>query len=156
MQKINNKKYRSFIFVLSFGLIICIVGSNNVYSTLPDLSTLDFFSPTNNNSLDVKITPIVNPISTESQSKFKIEFFEPGTDMVQVHVDYDFIITKNDENLFSAAQLTGQPLLHTAEGAVTIPYSFTTPGEYNITVLAMGINFIPIKEEFVSFPIIVT
>ena len=156
MQKINNKKYRSFMFVLSFSLIICIVASNNVYSKLPDMSTSDFFSPTNNDSLDVKITPISNPISTESQSKFKIEFFEPGKDMIQVHVDYDFIITQNNEKLFSAAQLTGQPLLHTAEGVVTIPYTFTAPGEYNITVLAMGINFIPIKEEFVSFPIVVT
>ena len=156
MQKINNKKYFSFIFVMPFILVICTIGNSNVYSKLPDATFLEFFSPTDNNSLDVKITPNNHPISSQNQSKFKVEFFEPGKDTIQVHVDYDFIITKNDEKLFSAAQQTGQPLLHTAEGVVTIPYVFTTPGDYNITVLAMGINFIPIKEEFVSFPITVT
>jgi hypothetical protein len=47
--------------------------------------------------------------------------------------------------------LTGQPLLHTAEGIVTIPFKFNSSGNYTLEVAVMGINFVPIRTEYASF-----
>ena len=76
-----------------------------------------------------------------------------STDTIQVHIDYDFIILKdNTTEVFKASQQTGQPLLHTAEGIVTIPFTLEEPGSYTIRVPVMGINFIPMVTEYADFP----
>ena len=80
-----------------------------------------------------------------------ITFLQPSSQTVQVHVDYDFAITNNDKEVFRASTKTGQPLLHTAEGIVKIPYKFDQGGEYSLQVSVMGINFIPIKTEQALF-----
>ena len=62
---------------------------------------------------------------------------------------------KDGEEIFNAA-LPGQPLLHTAEGVVTIPqppYQFPGNGEYSIMILVHAINFLPIAPETSTFPI---
>ena len=70
----------------------------------------------------------------------------------RVHVDYDFIILKdNTTEVFRASQQTGQPLLHTAEGIVTMPFTLEDPGSYTIRVPVMGINFIPMATENADF-----
>ena len=58
---------------------------------------------------------------------------------------------KDNQEIFRASSVTGQPLLHTAEGVVTIPYKFDQAGKYLITVSVMGINFIPIRTEVANF-----
>jgi hypothetical protein len=80
-----------------------------------------------------------------------ITFLQPSSQTVQVHVDYDFAITNKDKEFFRASTKTGQPLLHTAEGIVKIPYKFDQGGEYSLQVSVMGINFIPIKTEQALF-----
>jgi hypothetical protein len=109
---------------------------------------------TTGGSLDINITsPEV--ISTDKEVKFKINFFEPGTDTIQVHVDYDFQVLKNGKEIFSAAKQINQPLLHTAEGSITIPFMFSSSGSYSIKIPILGINFIPINPEYAEFKFVI-
>ena len=80
--------------------------------------------PTSGGTLDVKLEPIPSPIESGQETNYKVTFLQKGTGTIQVHVDYDFIILKdNTTEVFRASQQTGQPLLHTAEGIVTMPFS---------------------------------
>jgi hypothetical protein len=83
-----------------------------------------------------------------------------GSGTVQVHIDYDLTIKDSSgKQVFSASQLAGQSgaaPLHTAEGIVTIPYTFQGPGDYTIDVTVYGILFNPIKPESADFTIKVT
>ena len=109
---------------------------------------------TSSGTLDVKLEPAPNPIKSSQETNFKVTFLQKGTETVQVHIDYDFVILKNnDTEVFRASKQTGQPLLHTAEGIVTIPFTLQEPGSYNIRIPVMGINFIPMATEHVEFPI---
>jgi hypothetical protein len=87
-----------------------------------------------------------------SQATFKVSFLKPSADTIQQHIDYDFAIMKDGQKVFSAVP-AGQPLLHTAEGVVTIPYTFQGNGDYSIQVSIAGINFVPISTETATFPI---
>jgi hypothetical protein len=120
--------------------------SKSVQITLADSK-----APTDGNSLsiDLQIQPF--PITRNVDTQFAIKFLQPSSETVQVHVDYDFAITKNNNEVFRASSITGQPLLHTAEGTVKIPYKFTQDGEYSLQISVMGINFIPIKTEQALF-----
>jgi hypothetical protein len=107
---------------------------------------------TSGGTLDVKLEPISSSIESGQETNYKVTFLQKGTDIIQVHVDYDFIILKdNTTEVFRASQHTGQPLLHTAEGIVTIPFTLEDPGSYTIRVPVMGINFIPMATENADF-----
>ena len=109
---------------------------------------------TSGGTLDVKLEPTPNPIKSSQETNYKVTFLQKGTETVQVHIDYDFVILKNnDTEVFRASKQTGQPLLHTAEGIVTIPFTLQEPGNYTIRIPVMGINFIPMATENVEFPI---
>jgi len=141
----------SFMIMGSFLIITFIVGlifTNSFGVTIPNL-----VQSTSGGSLDVSISPSPEIINTNEQVKFKVDFLEPGTDKIQVHVDYDFQILNNGEEIFSAAKQISQPLLHTAEGSVTIPFTFSSPGLYSINIPVLGINFIPINPESAKFDI---
>lgn len=113
--------------------------------------------PLSGNSLDILIEPTLN----EQDGSFKVSFLKPNTDTVQVHIDYGFVIKQGDQEVFNAA-LPGQPLLHTAEGVVTIPQSdqppikFPANGDYTIEISVAGINFVPMNTETATFNITVT
>jgi hypothetical protein len=108
--------------------------------------------PTSGGTLDVKLEPIPSPIESGQETNYEVTFLQKGTGTIQVHVDYDFIILKyNTTEAFRASQQTGQPLLHTAEGIVTIPFRLEDPGSYTIRVPVMGINFIPMATENADF-----
>jgi hypothetical protein len=109
---------------------------------------------TSGGTLDVKLEPTPNPIKSGQETNYKVTFLQKGTSNVQVHIDYDFVILKdNTTEVFKASQKTGQPLLHTAEGIVTIPFTIKEPGSYTIRISMMGINFIPMATEYADFPI---
>ena len=128
-------------------------GVNNTNSgskiAIMSISSASTTTSTDAKSLNVKIEPSPFPV-TAGDVKLKISFLQP-TNIVQVHVDYDVSIMKDNQEIFRASSVTGQPLLHTAEGVVTIPYKFDQPGKYLITVSVMGINFIPIRTEVANF-----
>lgn len=142
--------YRSS-FVLT--VILC---WSSLLSSIPLVQTSGVASgdieATSGGTLDVKLEPIPSPIESGQETNYKVTFLQKGTGTIQVHIDYDFIILKdNTTEVFRASQQTGQPLLHTAEGIVTIPITLEDPGSYTIRVPVMGINFIPMATENVDF-----
>jgi hypothetical protein len=144
------QKYSNcFVIVGSFITIAFLGGATFVDSF--GVMNPNLVQSTTDGSLDVNISPSSEVINTNDQVKFKINFFEPGTDKIQVHVDYDFQILNNGEEIFSAAKQISQPLLHTAEGSVTIPFTFSSPGDYSINIPVLGINFVPINPESAKF-----
>ena len=111
-------------------------------------------SSTSGGTLDVKLESTPNPIKSGQETNYKVTFLQKGTDTVQVQIDYDFIILEdNNIEVFKASQQIGQPLLHTAEGIVTIPFTLEEAGNYTIKVSVMGINFIPMATEYADFPV---
>ncbi len=120
--------------------------SNSVQITSADTKAV-----TDGNSVNIDLQTQPFPITKNVDSQFMITFLQPSTQSVQVHVDYDFAITKMNSEVFRASSETGQPLLHTAEGIVKIPYKFDQGGQYSVQISVMGINFIPIKTEQALF-----
>ena len=114
---------------------------------------------TNGGAVDIVLQPSSEPIKNNAQTQFKVTFFQKGTNSIQPHIDYDFVIIKDGKEVFSASNESGQPgkPLHTAESVVTIPYNFRETGnDYSIKVSVFGILFNPIKPESAEFPIKVT
>ena len=106
---------------------------------------------TNGTSVDIDLQIKPFPVTKNVDTQFMITFLQPSTQSVQVHVDYDLAISKMNSEVFRASSKTGQPLLHTAEGIVKIPYKFDQGGQYSVQISVMGINFIPIKTEQALF-----
>jgi hypothetical protein len=127
-----------------------VTNSTQISKTV-QITAADSKAATDGNSVDIDLQIQPFPISKDVDSQFMITFLQPSSQTVQVHVDYDFAITNNDNEVFRASTKTGQPLLHTAEGIVKIPYKFDQGGEYSLQVSVMGINFIPIKTEQALF-----
>ncbi len=128
--------------------------SSATNSTLPktiQITSADTKGATDGKSLDIDLQIQPFPVTQSENSQFKITFLQPSSQTVQVHVDYDFSISKMNNEVFRASSSTGQPLLHTAEGIVSIPYKFSQEGEYSVQVSVMGINFIPLKTEQALF-----
>src|SRR6185312_13327332 len=122
-------------------------GTNATVSKNTQITSADTKEATDGKSLDIDLQVQPFPVTQSGNSQFKITFLQPSSQTVQVHVDYDLSISKMNSEVFRASSSTGQPLLHTAEGIVTIPYKFSQGGEYSVQVSVMGINFIPIKTE---------
>ncbi|HET7148908.1 MAG TPA: hypothetical protein VFI73_10465 [Candidatus Nitrosopolaris sp.] len=110
---------------------------------------------TSGGSLNIILQPSPYPIVKGTQANLKISFDQKGSSSVQPHIDYDLTIVKGGKQVFQASALAGHPNqpLHTAEGTVTIPYTFQQPGGYAINVTVYGILFNPIRPESVQFPI---
>ena len=125
--------------------------NNTLISKSVQINSADTKEVTDGKSVNIDLQIQPYPISKNVDSQFMITFLQPSTQTVQVHVDYDFAITKMNSEVFRASSKTGQPLLHTAEGIVKIPYKFEEPGQYSLQVSIMGINFIPIKTEQALF-----
>ena len=124
-------------------------GTSNITKSVT-ISSQNVKIPTDGGSVDVLVQPSPFPL-TIGDSKFKISFFQPSSETIQVHIDYDVVIKQSNKEIFRASALTGQPLLHTAEGVVTIPFKFNSAGNYTLEVAVMGINFVPIRTEYASF-----
>src|ERR671916_990904 len=108
---------------------------------------------TSKDTLDIRIAPTWNE---GGQATFTVSFLNPGTDTLHEHQDYDFRILKDGQQVFSAANQTGQAVLHNVEGTLTVPYTFQENGDYTIQVYlaGTGIPAIPTDEE-ATFPITV-
>jgi hypothetical protein len=106
---------------------------------------------TNGTSVDIDLQIKPFPVTKNVDTQFMVTFLQPSTQSVQVHVDYDLAISKMNSEVFRASSKTGQPLLHTAEGIVKIPYKFDQGGQYSVQISVLGINFIPIKTEQALF-----
>ena len=126
--------------------------ANGTQSLKPvQITSSDTKAATNGTSVDIGLQIKPFPVTKNVDTQFMITFLQPSTQSVQVHVDYDLAISKMNSEVFRASSKTGQPLLHTAEGIVKIPYKFDQEGQYSVQISVMGINFIPIKTEQALF-----
>ena len=125
--------------------------TNATLSKTIQITSADTKEATDGKSVDIDLQIQPFPVTQSGNSQFKITFLQPSSKAVQVHVDYDLSISKMNSKVFRASSSTGQPLLHTAEGIVSIPYKFSQEGEYSLQVSVMGINFIPLKTEQALF-----
>src|SRR5918992_3778395 len=108
---------------------------------------------TSKGTLDIRLAPTWNE---GGQAMFTVSFLNPGTDTLHQHQDYDFRILQGGQQVFSAANQTGQAILHNVEGTLTVPYTFQENGDYTVQVYlaGTGIPAIPTDEE-ATFPITV-
>jgi len=101
--------------------------------------------PTEKGTLDIKLTYDV--IEQNIQTKINIDFINPFTQKIQVHIDYTVAVSKDGETVFGPTQL-----IHTSEGSVKIPIDFNLgEGVYSMDVGVEGILFQPIPPETASF-----
>jgi len=105
-------------------------------------------SPSDKGILNVGISTIPpKPVPGEI-TKFKIDFINPKTEKIQIHIDYKFTLQRDGKNVFGPTNL-----IHTSEGSVLIPVLTLDPGTYSAIIEIEGILFQPIPVEVVSFSI---
>lgn len=111
--------------------------------------------PLSGGSLDIMLEPI---ISNSTDVRFKVAFLNPNSTTLHEHQDYDFVIKQGESEIFSAARVLNQPLIHNVEGTIIVPYKFAQNGDYTVEVSVLGLGFppIPINPETATFPIQVT
>jgi hypothetical protein len=138
--------------VLVVGLFGILVTPSSTYA---QTSGAAMNKETSGGSLNVILQPSPYPIVKGAQTNLRVSFDQKGSSTIQPHIDYDLTIVMDGKHVFQASALAGQANrpLHTAEGTVTIPYTFQHPGGYAINITAYGILFNPIRPEFVQFPI---
>jgi len=137
-------------------IIVCIIG---ILSTASLAHATVMTKPTSGGSLNVVVQPLPDPVVKGTQTNLKVSFDQKGGSAVQPHIDYDVTISNAaGKQIFQASALAGHPNqpLHTAEGVVTIPYTFQEPGAHSINVTVYGILFNPINPETAQFQINVT
>jgi len=124
-------------------------------STFVQTSGAAMYKVTSGGSLNVILQPSPFPVIKGSQTNLKVSFDQKGSSAVQAHVDYDLTIMKDDKQVFQLSSQAGYPNqpLHTAEGIVTIPYTFQQAGPYVINITVYRILFHPIKPETTQFTI---
>jgi|SRR6476660_2483633 hypothetical protein len=115
------------------------------------ITSSDTKTATNGTSVivDLQIKPF--PVTKNEDTQFKITFRQPSTQSVQVHVDWNFVISKMNKVVYNTADVYGQPVQHTAAGIVFPTYKFQEGGEYLLKITVVGINFIPITPEQALF-----
>lgn len=95
--------------------------------------------------LDLRIT-YDEDIEPSTNSIVTIEFINPNTDKIQLHIDYDINMTVND------TVIAATPMIHSSEGIVRgLQVPFPTVGEYNLKIGVEGILFQPTEREVASF-----
>src|SRR6476659_2364851 len=115
------------------------------------ITSSDTKTATNGTSVivDLQIKPF--PVTKNEDTQFKITFRQLSTQSVQVHVDWNFVISKMNKVVYNTADAYGQPVQHTAAGIVFPTYKFQEGGEYLLNITVVGINFIPITPEQALF-----
>jgi len=104
--------------------------------------------PTEKGTLNVDFSTDPSEPNPSDVIKMKINFLNPVSNNIQIHIDYAVIVSKDDEDFFQA----GDPIpLHTSTGSVTIPVQLKGNGQYTALIEVSGIFFQPIPPEKVSF-----
>ncbi len=111
---------------------------------------------TDRGSLDISVEKSNIHSDPELKELFKVFFFKPHTNILQQHVDYNFLILKDNKVKFQYSNETGQPQipLHTYNGEIEVPIlgNHNLPaGQDVIKILIYGILFNPLKTEISEF-----
>ena len=105
--------------------------------------------PTEKGTLNVKLS--YEDVIPGELTRLLIEFINPQTEKIQIHIDYKILITKSGENVFQTPNL-----IHTSEGVIKgLKVEFPEDGAYTMNIDVEGILFSPIPPETVSFDILV-
>jgi len=138
------------LFFSIFGILLTTSSSTSVQT-----SDAAMYKVTRGGSLNVILQPSPFPVIKGSQTNLKVSFNQKGSTTAQAHVDYDLAIMKDGKQVFQLSSQAGYPNqpLHTAEGVVTIPYTFQQEGPYVINITVYGFLFNPIKPETTQFKI---
>jgi hypothetical protein len=138
------------LVALVFGAIFSLTAATAAYAQDGGM-----VQATSKGTLDISLAPTWNE---GGQATFAVSFLDPGTETLHQHQDYDFRILKDGQQVFSAANQTGQAVLHNVEGTLTIPYTFQENGDYTIQVYLAGTGISPTipTDEEATFPITVT
>lgn len=136
-------------------LLAAIVIAGILPSAYSQESGASMTKPLSGGSLDIMLEPV---ISNSTDARFMVTFLNPNSTTVHQHQDYDFVIKQGDSEIFSAAGVLNQPVIHNVEGTITVPYKFSENGDYTVEVRVLGLGFppIPINPETATFPIQVT
>jgi hypothetical protein len=142
---------RSIFFFTALMLIGAIFGITT--TTAAHAQDGGMVKTTSRDTLDIRLVPMW---TEGGQATFTVSFLNPGTDTPHEHQDYDFRILKDGQQVFSAANQTGQAVLHNVEGTLTVPFTFQENGDYIIQVYLAGTGLpaLPTDEE-AAFPITV-
>lgn len=138
------------LVALVFGAIFSLTAATAVYAQDGGM-----VQATSKGTLDISLAPTWNE---GGQATFAVSFLDPGTETLHQHQDYDLRILKDGQQVFGAANQTGQAVLHNVEGTSTIPYTFQENGDYTIQVYLAGTGISPTipTDEEATFPITVT
>src|SRR5919112_5824977 len=128
-----------FLIALMFGVIFSVTTTTTI-TTAAYAQDGGMVKTTSKDTLDIRLVPTW---SEGGQATFTVSFLNPGTDTVHEHQDYDFRILKDGQAVFSAANQTGQAVLHNVEGTLTVPYAFQENGDYTIQVDLAGTGIAP-------------
>lgn len=101
--------------------------------------------PTSGGTINVGFTTDPAMPNPGDATQIKINFINKQTNAIQPHVDYKISVMQDGNQVF------GIPLTHTAEGAVSIPFTFQTAGTYQVIVDVEGLVFQPIPPENATF-----
>jgi len=104
-------------------------------------------APTEGGTIDVRLT-YDDDIQPNETTKLNVDFLNPTTGNIQVHIDYTITITKDGDQVFGPTSL-----IHTSPGTITVPIQFQGEGAYSVGFTVEGILFQPIPSEGVSFVI---
>ena len=115
------------------------------------ITSSDTKAATNGTSVVIDLQTKPFPVTKNVNTQFKITFRQPSTQSVQVHVDWNLVISKMNKVVYDTSAVLGQPVQHTAEGIVSPSYKFQEGGEYLLKITVLGINFQPITTEWALF-----
>lgn len=103
--------------------------------------------PTDQGTLNIGFSTDPSKVNPGDTAKMQIDFINPKTNEIQVHIDYKVKVTREGENIFEI------PRQHTGSGSVTIPVEFADAGKYSVWIGVDGILFQPIPLETTTFEV---
>ena len=129
------------ILWLCIGLIVFVL-----LNPSPTFSESDkYFTDTDVGTYEISLKTIPSPPSVGETTRLVVEVLTKPVRQAQVHVDYEVLILKDGQSVYSTSAK------HTNSGTATVSYTFDSAGEYHVGVLIDGILFSPIPTETASF-----
>ena len=132
--------------IFSFTIVFLLFLSG--IDVISEISAETMTEPSSGKSLDIRLE-FDDDIQSQDETRLKIEFLTPKTDVIQVHIDYTVNIKNNGDHVFGPI-----PLTHTSTGSVSIPVKFHE-GINTVIIDVEGIFFAPIPKESASFEVVV-
>lgn len=107
--------------------------------------------------LDINLD-ISFPERKDTATVFTITFSDPVTGEVEEHVYYDFLLVKDDKNIFRAGTQGGATvgIIHSVTGIEKQFFTFSETGSYTARIVIFGLKMVFVEQVTADFPVIVT